>query len=192
MRKICSFFFAVIALKTSAGNAEAQLDHRVPISTGRIAGNPRDDAGILSFKGIPYAQPPIGNLRWRSPQPVSSWNHVLNATQFGFTCWQGLPFYPIYTPQNEDCLTINVWTPAKTTNDALPVMVWVHGGGFVFGGGGEKETDGTNLAKQGVVVVKFNYRLNAFGFLAHPELDKEGSHSGNFGLRGPACRSGLG
>jgi para-nitrobenzyl esterase len=183
MWKICTFLLAVITLDGSACNAEVQLDHKVLISNGHVAGNPRDGAGILSFKGIPYARPPVGNLRWRSPQPALSWSNVLNATNFGFTCWQSVPFYPIYTPQNEDCLTVNVWTPAKTAKDALPVMVWFHGGGFVFGGGDEKAVHGTNLAKEGVVVVTFNYRLNTFGFLAHPELDKEGSNSGNFGLQ---------
>jgi para-nitrobenzyl esterase len=174
---------AAIALHSSFCYSQVQINHTISLPSGLIIGNPRDAAGVLSFKGIPYAQPPVGSFRWRSPQPLSRWEGVLNATQFGFTCWQGLSLFPLYTPQNEDCLTINVWTPAKTTSDALPVMVWVHGGGFVFGGGGEKETDGTLLAHEGVVVVKFNYRLNAFGFLAHPELDKEAGFSGNFGLQ---------
>jgi para-nitrobenzyl esterase len=172
----------VTAAVFNSCNAQV-IDHNLVIPDGPILGNPRDGASILSFKGIPYAQPPVGNLRWKSPQPISKWTKVLNATQFGFTCWQGIKFFPIFTPQNEDCLTINVWTPAKTKQDKLAVMVWFHGGGFIFGGGGEKETDGTRLAQEGVVVVKFNYRLNAFGFLAHPELDEGDHYSGNYGLQ---------
>lgn len=182
MLKFCLLIVAVFTLRSTCSGTD-QIDHNLSIFNGRIFGNPRNGAGILSFFGIPYAAPPVGNLRWRSPRPPSSWSGVRDATQFGFTCWQGAPQYPIFTPQNEDCLTINVWTPARTAKDKLPVMVWFHGGGFVFGGGAERETDGNLLAQEGVVVVKFNYRLNAFGFLAHPGLDQEGSFSGNFGLQ---------
>ncbi|KAK5045580.1 hypothetical protein LTR84_009198 [Exophiala bonariae] len=182
MLNFSALLVAVFIVCCACGGSDP-IDHNLSIVGGRIIGNQRNGAGILSFFGIPYAAPPVGDLRWKSPRPPSSWSGVRNATQFGFTCWQGLPQYPIFTPQDEDCLTINVWTPAKTAKDKLPVMVWVHGGGFVFGGGAEKETDGNLLAQEGVVVVKFNYRLNAFGFLAHPGLDQEGSFSGNFGLQ---------
>ncbi|KAI1264661.1 carboxylesterase type B [Xylariaceae sp. FL1019] len=182
MRTAWTWIASVITFSSICA-ATTRLTENVRLKNGDIIGNPRDDGGILEYLGIPYAQPPVGDLRWRSPRPAKDWTGVLNATAYGNTCWQGSPFYAIYTPQDEDCLTINVWTPANTTKDALPVMVWVHGGGFFIGGGAEQEVIGNLLAEEGVVVVKFNYRLNAFGFLAHPELDEEGHYSGNQGLQ---------
>jgi para-nitrobenzyl esterase len=183
MRAFSASIFKGLVLSAIVDSTFALLTNRLSINTGRIVGNPRDSGKILSFKGIPYARPPINELRWKPPQPLLPWNDTFNATTFGFTCWNSLVDTITVTAQNEDCLTVNVWTGAQKVNDSLPVMVWVYGGGFVFGQSGDPSYDGTKLAQKGVVVVHFNYRMNAFGFLAHPELDIEGQPSGNFGLQ---------
>ena len=150
---------------------------------GPIAGH---DGEVRIFRGIPYAAPPIGDLRWRPPQSAISWSETRPAFDFGFDCPQvPLPEEPSAGPgRNEDCLTINVWTPARGPNELLPVMVYIHGGGFVAGSGADIRCEGTQLARKGVVVVTFNYRLGIFGFLAHPALNKESGtgSSGNYGL----------
>lgn len=147
------------------------LGHEVRVSSGALAGNPADASGILSFKGIPYAAPPVGALRWQAPQPVPAWRGVRDATRFGARCWASAPFGgPIATDHvSEDCLFLNVWTGAATPDARLPVMVFIHGGGFQFGAGSEPYLDGGALARKGVVAVTFNYRLGVFGFLASPE-----------------------
>ena len=147
----------------------------------------RDTQGVLAFKGIPYAAAPLGNLRWRSPQHVQPWSGVRDATNFGARC-QGSPLpgpVPAGNVQKEDCLTLNVWTPALVDEEKRPVMVWIHGGGFQTGvpTPADPTTSGALLAAKGVVVVSLNYRLGVFGFLAHPTLDSEGTPSGNFGLQ---------
>jgi para-nitrobenzyl esterase len=144
--------------------------------------------GITSYKGIPFATPPVGDLRWRAPEPSAVWNGVLRADHFAPICPQaqvmnaaiGLPTLPM----NEDCLYLNVWTPTQSPSARLPVMVWIYGGGFTGGGTGFPIYDGTNLAKRGVVVVSLAYRIGALGYLAHPELDAESpAHaSGTYGL----------
>ncbi len=150
-----------------------------------------DQSDIRIFKGIPYAQPPVGNLRWRPPVAPVSFG-TLPATTFGFTCPQpidptNLGITPT-TPENEDCLTLNIWTPANDTMEKRAVMVWIHGGGFYVGGSSEAVYDSNALARHhpvgGVVLVTINYRLGALGFLAHPELTAESgtSSSGNYGL----------
>ncbi|WP_174280093.1 carboxylesterase/lipase family protein [Sphingomonas bacterium] len=143
------------------------------------------DAGIVAFKGIPYAAPPVGPLRWRSPQPAAAWTAPRDATRFGTPCFASpLPGPMQAPPQSEDCLTLNVWTPPAAAKAVKrPVMVWIHGGGFEFGSSAQPGYDGTVLAKHGVVVVSFNYRLGVLGFLAHPALDREGPGSGNFGVQ---------
>jgi para-nitrobenzyl esterase len=155
----------------------------VKTSLGSIAGH---DGDIRIFKGIPFAAPPVGELRWRPPQPAMPWAGTRDAFEFGFDCPQiPLPEEPSAAPgKSEDCLTVNVWTPARSDTERLPVMVYVFGGGFVAGSGADIRCEGTALAKKGVVVVTFNYRVGIFGYLAHPMLNKESGtgSSGNYGL----------
>jgi len=145
------------------------------------------------FLGVPYAEPPVGALRWRAPVAVKAWSGVRPATAYGSSCYQAWPartFGPytsefVDTPRHaEDCLYLNVWTPAQK-NAKAPVMVWIHGGGFSGGSGALSIYDGTHLAAQGIVVVTINYRVGPFGFLAHPELTREaqGTGVGNYGLQ---------
>ena len=166
---------------------QTALSSTVTLSTGTIEGNARNDAGVLSFLGIPYAMPPLGNLRWMPPRPAASWSGVWNATAFGDTCWGAPGLNSLGETstivQSEDCLTINVWTAAKTTQDKLPVMFWIYGGGFQYGTSTNPEWDGSILATKDVIVVSFNYRTSTLGFLALPELDAEGTPSGNYGLQ---------
>ena len=134
---------------------------------------------VKSFLGIPYAAPPLGNLRWRPPQEPAAWTGVREARHYSSACAQRNNNH-----SSEDCLYLNVWTPAKAFSEHLPVMVWIHGGGFAAGAGSDPKFDGTRLATKGVVIVTINYRLGVFGFLAHPDLTKESPHhaSGNYGL----------
>jgi len=137
--------------------------------------------GLTVFKGIPFAAPPVGELRWKAPQPVEKWDGVKQATEYASSPYQ--PGEPPYG-KSEDCLYLNVWTPAKSAKEKLPVMVWIYGGGFSFGTTAHPVTDGENLAKKGVVVVSIAYRVGQLGFLAHPELSAENPDnvSGNYGL----------
>jgi len=148
-------------------------DDQVKVDAGILKG--AVDGGVLSFKGIPYAAPPVGDLRWKPPQPVTPWSGVRPATAYGSDCMQ-LPFpgdaAPLGTPPAEDCLVLNVWRPAGASTK-LPVMVWIYGGGFVNGGSSPAVYDGSQFAKGGVVLVSFNYRVGRFGFFAHPALTKE-------------------
>ena len=146
------------------------------------------DASIGVFRGIPYAQPPVGNLRWRAPQDLASWTGVRQATTFGAACWQSYSDDAFVWsrgefPRSEDCLHLNIWQPEKTDATA-PVMVWFHGGAHTGGFAHVELFDGTELARQGVVVVTVNYRLGPWGFLAHPALAEESEHNstGNYGL----------
>lgn len=146
------------------------------LDTGVVQGSM--DHGVASFKGIPYAAPPVGELRWRPPQPAAHWSEVRQATRYGSDCMQ-LPFpsdaAPLGTPPSEDCLYLNVWTPAHSTNQKLPVIVWIYGGGFVNGGSSPAVYAGTHFAQGGVVFVSFNYRVGRFGFFAFPALTQEGA-----------------
>lgn len=160
---------------------------QVRTASGTVEGFASPDNKIRIFEGIPFAAPPVGNLRWRPPQPVSSWTGVRKATSFGARCMQGGMFKDMVFRDpgpSEDCLYLNVWTPAKSANAHLPVMVWIFGGGFQAGSASEPRQDGTALAHKGVIVVSMNYRLGVFGFFSDPELTKESSHhaSGNYGL----------
>jgi para-nitrobenzyl esterase len=149
----------------------------VNVTGGQIRGVLSDEhPDIIAFKGVPFAAPPIGDLRWRPPAPVVAWQGVRQAATTGSACPQLGP-----APQSEDCLFLNVWAPRKVAKP-LPVMVWIHGGGFRGGSGGSSE--GAPLASKGVVLVTLNYRLNVFGFFAHPALSAESAHraSGNQGL----------
>jgi para-nitrobenzyl esterase len=166
----------------------AAIKDPVRVEQGLLAGADGRSPDVRVYRGIPFAAPPIGDLRWEAPQPAASWTGVRQATQFGNACVQP-PFpsngiYATAPPIGEDCLYLNIWTPAKSADDRLPVMVWIHGGGFDRGTGAASGYDGENLASKGAVIVTVNYRLGIFGFLALPELTAESSHhsSGNYGL----------
>lgn len=154
----------------------------VTTESGNVQGASAE--GVTVFKGIPYAAAPVGNLRWRAPRPVTPWTDTHQATAFGADCAQAPgQSEPIETTPAEDCLYLNVWTPATSAANTYPVMVWIHGGGFVGGDSSILWYDGTAFAQQGIVVVSFNYRLGRLGFFAHPALlaANEGL-VGNFGL----------
>ena len=184
LHKLTTFVGALLTAMTGW----ATLPIREPVTrkgTGGALEGPFED-GVSSFKGIPFAAPPVGDLRWRPPQPVTAWTGVRRATVYGSDCAQ-LPFpgdaAPLGTPPAEDCLVLNVWRPAERPAQKLPVMVWIYGGGFVNGGSSPAVYDGTQFAKRGVVFVSFNYRLGRFGFFGHPALTKE-SPSGPLGNYG--------
>ncbi len=156
----------------------AQTAPLVRVDSGQLQGAVEE--GVTSFKGIPFAAPPVGELRWRPPQPAAPWTGVRNATEFGANCMQGRFGPPRAQAANaapapsEDCLFLNVWRPASAASSAkLPVMVWIHGGGFVGGSGSSPGTTGVHFAKNGVVLVAINYRLGRFGFFAFPALSRE-------------------
>ncbi|MFM9971722.1 MAG: carboxylesterase/lipase family protein [Burkholderiales bacterium] len=168
----------------------------VETKTGKVLGVTSADGGVRSYKGIPYAAAPIGALRWHTPQPAPAWQGVLNADRFA-----PAPVQPMHqrdqiffqaaqvidakeASYSEDCLYLNIWTPASSANGRLPVMLWLYGGGNRTGSGSQGIFDGENLARKGVVMVTFNYRLGSLGFLAHPELSAESEHgaSGNQSL----------
>lgn len=169
---------------TLPGTATARSEQpEVKTASGRLAGT--SDGDVVSFKGIPYAAPPVGDLRWRAPKKADSWNGTKKADEYGPICQQihqpkdnGVG--PL--PMSEDCLTLNIFAPASAKR--APVMVWIHGGGYVNGSGTAALYDGSALARQGVVVVTLNYRLGRFGFFAHPALtaDAKGEAVGNYGL----------
>ncbi len=155
-------------------------------ANGILEGVISADGKVRTFKGIPYAAPPVGPLRWKPPQPALPWTGVRQAVDYGPRAMQGRIFDDMIFHDNgpsEDCLHLNIWMPEEHPGK-LPVMVWIHGGGFVAGSSSEPRQDGGNLAKQGVMVVSFNYRMGVFGFFAHPELTQESEHhaSGNYGL----------
>lgn len=166
----------------------------VKTETGLVQGLPAADPRITSFKGIPFAAPPVGPNRWRAPQPAASWKGTFQAFDFAPTSLQPptvIDEANIYTrewsvdpdlPMDEDCLYLNVWTPAKSPDEKLPVFVWYFGGGLQVGSTAEMEFDGERIARRGIVVVTVNYRLNAFGFLCHPEITAEAPEApANFG-----------
>ena len=163
---------------------------RVTIDTGTLEGVVDSASGVMVFRGIPYAAPPVGALRWRPPQPATHWTGVRPASQLGHNCIQHQPYGdidPFAAGVSEDCLYLNVWTsslPLPASRVPRPVMVWIHGGGFFAGFGGEERHNGAPLAQKGAVVVTLNYRLGPFGFLAHPALAAESPHhaAGNYGL----------
>jgi para-nitrobenzyl esterase len=158
----------------------AGSDPIVSISTGQLRGSLTAD-GVAAFKNIPFAQPPVGELRWKEPLPAKAWTGVRDATAFGPMCNQN---DNKQLPHSEDCLQLNIWTPKWPQASPVPVMVWVHGGGNTAGSGMEALFNGEVLARHGVVVVNVNYRLGIFGFFAHPGLTKESPHhaAGNYGL----------
>ena len=131
------------------------------------------ESSIDCFLGVPYAAPPVGDLRWRSPQPLKHWQEVRNCFDFGPDFPQATNLLFRAPSQSEDCLYLNVWAPEIQHARKLPVMVWIHGGGFVGGSGSDERSDGTLMASKGVVLVSFNYRSGIFGFLAHPQQNLE-------------------
>jgi para-nitrobenzyl esterase len=189
MRKnkfISKFLAAVIGvamlalLATFAGSGAAQETQKITVAGGTIKGF--QEGNISVYKGIPYAKPPLGELRFAPPEDVEQWSGELDCTKFGFQCFQ----YPAFAgsePFSEDCLTLNVWTPAKPGEAAaLPVYVFIHGGGFSSGSGSSPMYDGTSFAKKGIVAVTINYRLGALGFFASRETLKRYGTTGNWGL----------
>jgi para-nitrobenzyl esterase len=172
------------AFTGSAGAAQHEPHAARPIGTesGRLQGVARD--GVVAYLGVPYAAPPVGELRWRPPQSPPRWQGVRRANRFGDQCMQGQRPGAAASPMSEDCLYLNVWTPDRRAARKLPVMVWLHGGGFFAGSGSLPLYDGENLARRGVVVVTINYRLGRIGFFAHPALAKDNPADpiGNYGL----------
>jgi len=183
----------------------AMVPEQVKIDSGLVAGTASGQPTVRVFKGIPFAAPPLGDNRWKAPQPVARWDGVRKADAFGAPCAAGAPAAgrggggrgaaapgaapaPAAPPREparaEDCLYLNVWTSANSPSDKRPVMVWIYGGGFTGGSGGMAWYDGENLASKGPVIVTLNYRLGSLGFFAHPELAKESGHnaSGNYGM----------
>ncbi len=173
--------------------AVLQLPEPIRMESGLITGVYQPGTGVTAYKGIPFAAPPVGPLRWKAPQPSEKWKGIRNCNSFGPSPMQPKPisFFMIgpefvvpRQPLSEDCLYLNVWTAAKSPNEKRPVMVWIYGGGFITGGAAASGYSGEALARKGIVFVSFNYRLGVFGFLAHPELSAENPHhaSGNYAL----------
>ena len=179
-----------LGMLVAAHPLRARLDV-VRTDAGSLSGAPVP-GGVTAYLGVPFAAPPVGDLRWRPPQPAPAWEGVRKADRFGTSCMQNqagsrLPWteeFMTQGPIGEDCLFLNLWTAARTPNARMPVMFWIYGGGFNEGSSSIAVYDGAELAKKGVIVVTVNYRVGPLGFLAHPELTKESSQgsSGNYGL----------
>jgi len=187
MKKITLMLAAVWICFAATAQPGYSFPVQVKIENGIIEGNYDTKQNLQLFLGVPFAKPPVGDLRWKAPQPSDNWKGVLQTKQFGPRPVQGIVFGDMNSRSaglSEDCLYLNVWTPAKHDTKGLPVLVYFFGGGFVAGDGSEPRYDGASMAKKGIVTVTVNYRLNIFGFFAHPELSKEASYkgSGNYGL----------
>jgi para-nitrobenzyl esterase len=184
MKTLSSLVIIASAVLLSASPARGEFGE-VTVVGGRVSGVTA--SGVTAFKGIPFAAPPVGELRWKAPQPVKAWTGVRDGTKFGPSCMQDATMARVFNapPEvSEDCLYLNVWTPAKSASESLPVMVWIYGGGFVGGQTSVPAYNGTHLSQKGVVLVSVAYRLGVFGFMAHPELSREsGKGSGNYGLQ---------
>jgi para-nitrobenzyl esterase len=186
MRNILSFLGLILSLAACAQNTNA-FPVQATIANGVIEGNYNTHTGIQTYFGIPFAKPPVGPLRWKAPQPLTNWAGVKETKRFGPRPMQTMVFGDMDSRSNgvsEDCLYLNVWTPAKRNTKNLPVLVYFYGGGNVAGDGSEPRYDGEAMSKQGIVVVTCNYRLNIFGFFTHPELSAEAPYkaSGNYGM----------
>jgi para-nitrobenzyl esterase len=169
-----------------SGDLLSSRSPTVAVDAGKLSGAVDTATGILVFRGIPYAAPPVGDRRWRAPAPLAHWSGVRAADRLGKNCVQGQVYSdidPFAAGVSEDCLYLNVWTAGLDAGAKRPVLVWIHGGGYTAGFGGEERHNGARLAQKGAVVVTLNYRLGAFGFLAHPALaePKRGA-SGNYGI----------
>lgn len=181
----------LLLLSSTVFALSAHAAPKATTATGAVEGV-AEASGVTAYKGIPYAAAPVGQLRWKAPQPAAKWKGTRKADHFGARCMQ-LPLFDDMVFRSdgvsEDCLFLNVWTPAKSPKEKLPVLVYFYGGGFAAGDGSEPRYDGESMAAKGVVTLTINYRLNVFGFLAHPELSKESPHhtSGNYGLMDQAA-----
>jgi para-nitrobenzyl esterase len=189
MKSLNRLAFVIAAMCLGATfPASAFAADRVKIANGVVEAAAQPDSSVRSFKGIPFAQPPVGDLRWREPQPAKNWPGVRNAGEFGPRCMQvtspGADYWFRSNGMSEDCLYLNVWTPARSNRERLPVLVYIFGGGFQNGDGSEPRYDGASMARKGIVAVTVNYRTNIFGFFSHPELTRESPNhaSGNYGL----------
>ena len=186
MKKII-YLFSILSLPFMAAKAQNNaFSVQTTIENGVIEGNYDTKSGIQTYFGIPFGKPPVGNLRWKAPQPVSNWVGVKETKKFGPRPMQTVVFGDMNSRSNgvsEDCLYLNVWTPAKRNTKDLPVLVYFYGGGNVAGDASEPRYDGETMAKKGIVAVTCNYRLNIFGNFAHPELSAETAYkgSGNYG-----------
>lgn len=187
MKKTCYLLFALLS-SSFAGWSQGKNAFAVQtkIENGVIEGNYDTKSGIQTYFGVPFAKPPVGELRWKTPQPLDNWTGVKETKAFGPRPMQAVVFGDMNSRSNgvsEDCLYLNVWTPAKRNTKDLPVLVYFYGGGNVAGDGSEPRYDGESMSKKGIVVVTCNYRLNVFGNFAHPELSAESSYkgSGNYG-----------
>ena len=179
--KLALLLSASVSIAAAQQSSPLQVKTEAGIVEGKMQGSSR------AFLGIPYAAPPVGELRWKAPAPPVAWQGVRDATKFGARCMQGNIFGDMVFRDpgpGEDCLMLNVWTPANAAKKKLPVMVWIHGGGFVAGATSEPRQDGATLAERGVVVVSMNYRMGIFGFFELPELIKDSGKNaaGNYGL----------
>lgn len=167
----------------------SQTQVNVKVAEGILAGT--DSSGVKIFKGVPFAAPPVGNLRWREPQPVACWQGVRDATKFGPNPMQERVFGDMNfgtKKMSEDCLYLNIWTPAKTMKEEAAVLIYFNGGGLIAGSGSEPRYAGQALARKGVIAVTANYREGIFGFFSLRELSKEsGAGSGNYGLMDQAA-----
>lgn len=188
------FFLVLAGSATNKGlNPTRSLPDKIKVDGGYISGAVNSAGDIRIFKGIPFAAPPVGALRWKAPKPVNPWSGVKLCDKFGpspmqakpapFSMWSAEFLIP-KEPISEDCLYLNVWTGAESGKDKRPVLVWIYGGGFSSGGSAVPIYDGEAMAKKGIIFVSINYRVGIFGFFAHPELTKESGHnaSGNYGL----------
>jgi len=197
MKRTLIIFLVPVLLSVSCSSgkvSETKVDPSgVKVESGILAGNANEEGTVSIFMGIPYAAPPLGELRWKAPQPPSEWEGVRQCVRPPPSAMQSRPvpfmmwskeFMAPEEPLSEDCLFLNIWTPAKNTAERLPVIVWIHGGAFTGGSGTVPLYDGEEMAKKGVVFITINYRLGVFGFLAHPELTVESSlqTSGNYGI----------
>ncbi len=186
--KTIVFAFLLITLISPGAMAQLENDDSLPVVTtqhGALQGTM--SSGIRVFRGVPFAKPPVGPLRWHAPQPMENWTGVRKAETFGPRCMQRRIFNDMMfrsDGMSEDCLYLNVWTPARSTEEKLPVLVYFYGGGLFTGDGSEYRYDGENMAREGIVALTVNYRLNIFGFFAHPELTAEAEYnaSGNYGF----------
>jgi para-nitrobenzyl esterase len=179
--KIAFAWLLVLSLQVAAQNAPI-----VQVAQGQLQGLLTQD-GLREFRGIPFAQPPVGPLRWQEPQPPLPWKGMRKADKFGDRAMQTRVYSDMIFRSDtisEDCLYLNVWAPPVPGQDTLPVLVYFYGGGFMAGDGSEPRYDGASMARRGIVTVTVNYRLGIFGFFAHPELTKASPHqsSGNYGL----------
>jgi para-nitrobenzyl esterase len=182
IHRLLAAFIAAALAGCAATTPVRPLDQPVATEGGLVSGT---GSAIRSFKGIPYAKAPTGALRWRPPQAAETWSGVRDGSRFGADCMQPAEYPELRgNGMSEDCLSVNVWTPAQTSAEHLPVMVWIYGGGFTYGSGSHPSYDGEALARRGIVVVTLNYRMGLFGFMAHPQLSAESADrsSGNYAL----------